>query len=86
MMWNKILIFWNKLSIASVIYICLIGILLTFWYGERNNVKQLERLYQQSEAGISAIEAEYLETITLLEEVIREYELQLDALSKSIDK
>ena len=61
-MWNKILIFWNKLSIASVIYICLIGILLTFWYGERNNVKQLERLYQQSEAGISAIEAEYLET------------------------
>ena len=72
-MWNKILIFWNKLSIASVIYICLIGILLTFWYGERNNVKQLERLYQQSEAGISAIEAEYLETITLLEEVIKEY-------------
>ena len=71
----------KKITPTAVFAFILIVILAGLLFNKNDEVKRLQTNLENSEAGITSLEAEYLNSITLLEKSIEDYENELYAIA-----
>ena len=67
----------NKISGVGIAAFVAILALLFVTIDQKNDINGLQAELENAEVGISAVETEYLDTITLLEGTVKSYELEL---------
>ena len=67
----------NKISGVGIAAFVAILALLIVTIDQKSDINGLQAELENAEVGISAVETEYLDTITLLEGTVKSYELEL---------